>query len=42
MLLSVFMPHSGRDEVDHIEALESVRAALSEERVPLTSSLVVT
>ena len=26
MLLSVYMTHNGRDEVDHIEALESVRA----------------
>ena len=30
MLLSVYMPHSGFDEVDHIEALESVRATLTE------------
>ena len=30
MLLSVFMPHSGCDEVDCIEALESVRATLTE------------
>ena len=30
MLLSVNMPHSGRDEVDHVEALESVRATLTE------------
>ena len=30
MLLSVYMPHSGRDEEDHIEALESVRATLTE------------
>ena len=30
MLLSVYMPHSGYDEVDYIEALESVRAALTE------------
>ena len=30
MLLSVYMPHSGRDEVDFIEALESVRATLME------------
>ena len=26
MLLSVYMPHSVRDDLDHIEALESVRA----------------
>ena len=30
MLLSVCMPHSGRDEVDHIEALELVRSTLTE------------
>ena len=30
MLLSVYMPHSGRDEVDYIEALEAVRATLVE------------
>ena len=30
MLLSVFMPHSGRDEEDYIEALETVRAPLTE------------
>ena len=30
MLLSVFMPHSGCDEVDCIEAFESVRATLTE------------
>ena len=30
MLLSVCMPHSGYDEVDHIEALESVRAMFTE------------
>ena len=30
MLLSVYMLHSGRDVVDYIEALESVRAALME------------
>ena len=29
MLLSVYMPHSGNDEVDFIEALESVRATLT-------------
>ena len=29
MLLSVCMPHSGRDE-DHIEALETVRSTLTE------------
>ena len=28
MLLSAHMPHSGRDEVDYIESLESVRATL--------------
>ena len=35
---------SGYDEVDNIEALESVRATLTEgeRRVPLTSSLVAT
>ena len=32
MLLSVYMPHSGYDEVDYIEALESVRATLTAER----------
>ena len=32
MLLSVFMPLSGRDEEDHIEALEKVRATLTEEK----------
>ena len=30
MLLSVYMPHSGRDEEDYIEALETVRATLTE------------
>ena len=30
MLLSVYMPHIGRDEVDYIEALELVRATLME------------
>ena len=30
MLLSVYMPRSGRDEVDYIEALGSVRATLME------------
>ena len=30
MLLSVYMPHSGRDEVDYIEALGAVRATLVE------------
>ena len=30
MLLSVCMPHSGYDEVDHLEAVESVRAILTE------------
>ena len=30
MLLSVYMPHSGRDEVDHIEALEAAGATLVE------------
>ena len=30
MLLSVCMPHSGRDEEDYIEALETVRATLTE------------
>ena len=30
MLFSVYMPHSGRDEVDYIEVLESVRATLME------------
>ena len=30
-LLAVYMPHSGRDEMDYIEALESVRATLMEE-----------
>ena len=29
-LLSVYMPHSGGDEVDYIEALESVRDTLME------------
>ena len=32
MLLSVYMPHSGRDEDDYIEALETVRATLTEGR----------
>ena len=32
MLLSVFMPHSGRDEGDYIEALDMVRATLTEGR----------
>ena len=32
MLLSVHMPHSGRDEEDYIEALETVRATLTEEK----------
>ena len=32
MLLSVSMPHSGRDEADYIEALETVRATLTEGR----------
>ena len=32
MLLPVFMPHSGRDEEDDIEALETVRASLTEGR----------
>ena len=32
MLLSVYMPHSGRDEEDYIEALETVRATLTEGR----------
>ena len=30
LLLSVYMPHSGRDEEDYIEALETVRATLTE------------
>ena len=30
MLFSVFMPRSGRDEVEYIEALELVRATLTE------------
>ena len=30
MLRSVCIPHTGRGEVDHIEALESVRATLME------------
>ena len=30
MLLSVYMPQCGRDEVDYIEALESVRRTLME------------
>ena len=30
MLLSVYVPHSGYDEVDNFGALESVRAALTE------------
>ena len=44
MLLSVYMPHSGRDEVDYIEALESVRRTLMEGKreVPWTSSSVAT
>ena len=29
MLLSVFVPHSGCDEVDCIEALETVRVTLT-------------
>ena len=32
MLLSVYLPHSGRDEKDYIEALETVRCTLTEER----------
>ena len=32
MLLSIYIPHSGRDEEDYIEALETVRAALTEGR----------
>ena len=32
MLLSAKMPHSGRDEEDYIEALETVRATLFEEK----------
>ena len=32
LLLSVSMPHSGRDEEDYIEALETVRATLTEGR----------
>ena len=31
MLLSVHIPHSGRDEVDYIEALETVRCSDREE-----------
>ena len=31
-MLSVYMPHSGRDEEDYIEALESVRATLTGEK----------
>ena len=44
MLLSVFLPHSDRDEEYYIEALETVRATLIEgrKRVPLTSLLAVT
>ena len=30
MLLSVYLPHSCRDEGDHIEALVSVRGTLTE------------
>ena len=30
MLLSVYMPHSCRDEGDYIEALDTVRATLTE------------
>ena len=30
MLLSVYMPHSGREEMDYIDALEAVRATLVE------------
>ena len=30
MLLSVYMPHSGRDEEDFIEALATVRSTLTE------------
>ena len=30
ILLSVYLPNSGRDEVDYIEALEVVRATLVE------------
>ena len=30
MLLSVYMPHSGREEEDYIEALETVRVTLTE------------
>ena len=32
MLLSVFLPHSGRDEEDYIEAFDTVRATLMEEK----------
>ena len=32
MLLSVCMPHSGRDEVDYIEALVSLRVTLTERK----------
>ena len=32
MLLSVYMPHSGRDEEDDIGALGTVRATLTEGR----------
>ena len=32
MLLSVYMPHSGRDEEDYIEALETVRNIMTEGR----------
>ena len=33
MLLSVYMPHSGRDEEDYIEALETVRNVMTEGRM---------
>ena len=32
MLLSVYMPHNGRDVDDYIEALETVRDTLTEGR----------
>ena len=32
VLLSVYMPHSGRDKEDYIEALETVRTILAEGR----------
>ena len=35
MLLSVYMPHSGRDEEDYIEALETVRTISCDSNIEL-------